>query len=55
MALACHTVLTSRIKGHHAYNHEYFVGEELICQLEFTVTIQLRSRVKTKMSQSVTF
>ena len=36
MALACHTVLTSRIKGHHAYNHDYFVGEELICELEFT-------------------
>ena len=36
MALACHAVLTSRIKGHHAYNHDYFVGEELICELEFT-------------------
>ena len=55
MALDCHKVLTSRIKGHHTYNHNYFVGEELICELEFTVTIQLRSRAKTKMSQSVTF
>ena len=58
MALVCHAVLTSRIKGHHAYNHNYFVGEELICELEFTIsafTIQLRSRAKTKMSQSVTF
>ena len=36
MALPCHEVLTSRIKGHHAYNHDYFVGEELICELEFT-------------------
>ena len=36
MALACHAVLTSRIKGHDAYNHDYFVGEELICELEFT-------------------
>ena len=35
MALVCHAVLTSRIKGHHAYNHDYFVGEELICELEF--------------------
>ena len=30
MALACHAVLISRIKGHHAYNHDYFVGDELI-------------------------
>ena len=36
MALACHTVLTSRIKGHHAYDHDYFVGEELIYELGFT-------------------
>ena len=36
MALGCHVVLTLRIKGHHAYNHDYFVGEELICELEFT-------------------
>ena len=36
MALACHAVLTSRIKWHHAYNHDYLVGEELICELEFT-------------------
>ena len=36
MTLACHAVLTSRIKGHHAYNQDYFVGEELICELEFT-------------------
>ena len=58
MALACHTVLTSRIKGHPAYNHDYFVGEELICERNLqisTVTIQLRSRAKTKMSQWVTF
>ena len=31
MALADHAVLFSRIKGHLAYNHDYFVGEELIC------------------------
>ena len=36
MAVACHAVLTSRIKGHHAYNHDYFVSEELIFELEFT-------------------
>ena len=36
LALACHAVLTSRIKGHQTYNHDYFVGEELICELEFT-------------------
>ena len=36
MAFACYAVLTSRIIGHHAYNHDYFVGEELICELEFT-------------------
>ena len=36
MVLACHAVLTSRIKGHHAYNNDYFVVEELICELEFT-------------------
>ena len=36
MALACHTVLTSRIKGYHAYNHDYLVSKELICELEFT-------------------
>ena len=58
MALACHAVLASRIKGHHAYNHDYFIDEKLICELEFTNkyrTIQLRSRAKTKMSRSVTF
>ena len=36
MALACHAVLTSSIKGHNANNHDYFVGEELIFELEFT-------------------
>ena len=36
MALACHAVLISRIKGHHAHNHDYFFGEELISELEFT-------------------
>ena len=36
MALSCHAVLTSRIKGHHSYNHDYFVVEELFCGLEFT-------------------
>ena len=36
MALTCHAVSTSRIKGHHAYNPDYFVGEEPICELEFT-------------------
>ena len=34
MALACHAVLTSRIKGYHAYNHDYFVGEELEFELD---------------------
>ena len=28
--------LTSRIKQHHAYKNDYFLGEELICELEFT-------------------
>ena len=36
MALACHAVLTSKIKGHHPYNNDYFVDEELICELKFT-------------------
>ena len=36
MALACHAVLTSSIKGHNADNHDYFVGKELIGELEFT-------------------
>ena len=36
MDLDCHAVLTCRIKGHHAYNYDYFVGEKLICELEFT-------------------
>ena len=58
MALACKAVLTSRIKGHHAYNHDYFVGEELICELEFTNkyshnSIEVKS--KNKDVQSVTF
>ena len=49
MALACHAVLTSRIKGHHAYNHDYFVGEELICELEFTNKYSYNSiEVKSK-------
>ena len=58
MALACHAVLTSIIKGHHTYNHDYFVGEELICELEFSNKYShnsMRSRAKTMMSQSVTF
>ena len=51
MALACHAVLTSRVKGHDAYNHDYFVGEELICELEFTNkyshnSIELQSKNK---------
>ena len=36
MALVCQAVLTSRINGHHAYNQDNVVGEELICELEFT-------------------
>ena len=51
LALACHAVLTSRIKGHQTYNHDYFVGEELICELEFTNkyshnSIEVKSRNK---------
>ena len=51
MALAYHAALTSRIKGHLAYNHDYFVGEELICGLEFTNkyshnSIEVKSRNK---------
>ena len=49
MALACHTVLTSRIKEHHTYNHDYFVGEELICELKFTNNYSYNSiEVKSK-------
>ena len=61
MALSCHTVLNSRIKGHHAYNHDYFVGKELICELEFTnkyshnsisVTIQIQSQEQKQRCHS---
>lgn len=36
MALMCVAKLTSRVKGHHVYNHRYTVGEELVCEMEPT-------------------
>ena len=34
MANICLAKISSRVKGHHVYNHDYKVGEELSCVLE---------------------
>ena len=34
MDLMCVAKITSRVKGHHAYNHPYKVGEDFLCHIE---------------------
>lgn len=36
MALMCVAKITSRIKGHHVYQHSYGVGEQFECEIEPT-------------------
>lgn len=36
MALMCVAKVTSRVKGHHAFNYPYKVGDEFLCEIETT-------------------